>query len=72
MKHLVASKASLEEGVSSDIMLGAYECLEIIATSGKMQLEDILGAEDIVLQCSHKEEVFKSANEKYSMLTFSN
>ena len=72
MKHLVASKASLEEGVSSDIMLGAYECLEIIATSGKMQLEDILGAEDIVLQCSHKEEVFKSVNEKYSMLTFFN
>ena len=72
LKHLVRSKASIEEKEASDIMLGAYECLEIIATSGKMELDGILGAEDIVLQCSHKEEVFRSVNERYSLLTFFN
>ena len=30
LEHLIASKADLEEKVSSDTMLGAYECLRII------------------------------------------
>jgi len=70
LKSLIASKAEWEERISSGTMLGAYECLEIIAKSGNMQLEDILGAEDMVLQSDQKEEIFRCVNEKYSMLSF--
>ena len=68
LKHLVRSKAAQEGMKESDTMIGAYECLELVSHS--MKLDGILGAEDIVLQYSHKEEVFKSVNAKYSMLTF--
>ena len=66
LQHLIASKVDLEEKVSSDTMLGAYECLKIIAES--MQLEDIAGAEDIIVK-HHQEEAYKNVNEKYSLLS---
>lgn len=69
LKNLIASKADLEEKLTSETMLGAYGCLEIIANSERMQIEDILGAEDILIR-NQKEEVFRDVNEKYSILTF--
>ncbi len=69
LKHLVASKAGLEERESSDTMLGAYGCLEMIVNSEQMQIEDILGAEDILIR-NQKEEIFRNVNDKYSILTF--
>lgn len=72
LKQIITLKADLEEKVSSETMMGAYGCLESIANSGKMQLGDILGAEDVLLQSNQKDEIFRSVNEKYSMLTFFN
>jgi hypothetical protein len=69
LNHLVASKAGLEERELSDTMLGAYGCLEMIVNSERMQIEDILGAEDILIR-NQKEEIFRNVNEKYSILTF--
>ena len=69
LKNLITSKADLEELLTSETMLGAYGCLEIIANSERMQIEDILGAEDILIR-NQKEEVFRDVNEKYSILTF--
>lgn len=69
LKNLITSKADLEEKLTSETMLGAYGCLEIIANSGRMQIEDILGAEDILIR-NQKEEVFRDVNKKYSILTF--
>jgi hypothetical protein len=69
LKHLIASKADLEEKVSSDTMLGAFGCLEIIANSERVQIEDILGADDIIVR-HQKEDAIRNVNEKYSILTF--
>jgi hypothetical protein len=68
LKHLITSKADLEEKVSSDTMLRAYGCLEMIVNSGKVQIEDIVDADDIIVQ-HQKEAAFRNVNEKYSILT---
>eukprot|EP00804_Cyclotella_cryptica_P000562 CCRYP_009970-RE/>CCRYP_009970-RE protein AED:0.07 eAED:0.07 QI:22/1/1/1/1/0.88/9/1092/3640 len=66
LNELVLSKANFDEKTSSEIMEGAYDCLEIIVNNGKILLEDILGAEDIF---HHQEasSVFGNVNKKYEV-----
>ena len=69
LKYLIGAKADLEDKVFSDTMLIAYDCLQIIVNSGKIQLES-----DFVegLERNSKEHIFRNVNDKYSMLSFSN
>jgi hypothetical protein len=67
LKEFIKSKASLEEKTSSDIMIGAYDCLDVIVNSGKVSLDDILGAEDIVTHEDTRRRVFGDVNEKYEV-----
>lgn len=69
LKSVIVSKVDLDDKVSSDTMVGAYECLEMIANSEKILIDDILGADDI-FTVNEKEEVFKDVNEKYSLQPF--
>ena len=66
LKSLLATKASLDEKASCDIMIGAFECLEMIVNSEMINVDDILGAEDI-FTLNEKEEVFRDINVKFSL-----
>lgn len=68
LNELIISKANFDEMVSSDIMVYAYDCLEIIVNNGKILLEDILGAEDIVHQQeATQKRTFGNVNKKYEI-----
>lgn len=69
LKSIVQAKADLEESLSSDILVEAYDCLDTIANSGSLLLEDILGAEDILHQheSAGKGRVFGDVNEKFEI-----
>lgn len=69
LKCLISSKVNHDGKVSCDAMLGAYECLEMIANSEMIQIDDILGAEEIFTRYE-KEQVFRSVNEKFSLQSF--
>jgi hypothetical protein len=63
------SKVGLDEKVLGDTMLCAFDCLEIIANSEIIQVDDILGAEDIFAR-NEMEDVFRDVNQKFSLQTF--
>ena len=68
LKELITSKINSEEKTLSEIMIGAYDCLDTIVNSGKISLDDILGADDIVNQHeAAKRRVFGDVNEKYEI-----
>lgn len=69
LKSLVSSTVDLDGKVSYDAMLGAYECLEMVAKSEVIQIDDILGAEEIFTR-NEKEQVFREVNEKFSLQSF--
>ena len=50
LKQIVTTKMNDSEKTLSDIMIGAYDCLDTVVNSGKISLDDILGAEDAVNQ----------------------
>ncbi len=63
------SKVGLDEKVSSDTLLCAFDCLEIIVNSEFIQVDDILGAEDIFAR-NEMEDVLRDVNEKFSLQSF--
>ena len=65
--RLISSKADLEEKLLSDTLIGAFECLEIVATSGKLVLEDIMGADDVAHRFKSDQGVFRDVNKKFSI-----
>jgi len=67
LRTLISGKVEIEERISSDTMVGAYDCLQTIVSSGKIHFDDLLGADDIINQTDRKNEVFRSVNQKFSL-----
>ena len=67
LRTLISGKVEVEERISSDTMIGAYDCLQTIVSSGKIHFDDLLGADDIINQTDRKNEVFRSVNQKFSL-----
>ena len=68
LNNIIKLNASIDEKTSSDIMIGAYDCLDTIVSSGKISLNDIIGADDITNQHeAARRKPFGETNEKYEV-----
>jgi hypothetical protein len=67
--ELINAKSSDDGKTLSDIMIGSYNCLDAILNSGKVAMDDIIGADDITLNqdeaCQRRP--FGDVNEKYEL-----
>lgn len=68
LKHLIESKVAVE-ATYDETITRSFECVEMMAKSGKMSLEDILGAHDLAFQLKSErnEDLFCEVNQRYSM-----
>lgn len=68
LAKIIKEKASDGEKTLSDIMVGAYDCLDTIVNSGKISLDEILCAGDVVNQDeAAQRRAFGDVNEKYEV-----
>jgi hypothetical protein len=67
--ELINAKSNDEGKTLSDVMIGAYNCLDTILNSGKVALDDIVGADDIIGADgeSSQRRAFGDVNEKYEV-----
>ena len=68
LKRLIESKVAVEATYHETLML-SFGSVAMMAKSGKMPLQDILGAQDMALQLDseHNQDLFLEVNQKYSM-----
>ena len=68
LKDLISSKMNGDEKTLSEIMIGTFDCLDVIVNSGRISLDDILGADDVASQHeATKRRVFGDVNEKFEI-----